>query len=247
MNKKIYNDQIQSIFNQIINYNQHNISNDLRNIIENIFKEGEQGQEKLLNILITRRIINHHDLITLDGLIFDYLITTNIKQVQDKLTYSFPKGIVPLEASLQINYQPLQKLLINKKFQEANIITQEYLCQLAGLKENNQRKWLYFTDIALIPSDDLFIIDLLWRIYSQGKFGFSVQRKIWILNNYNWDKLWNKIGWIDQKMMRRYPQEFIWNIKAPAGHLPLFNQLRGNQVIASLFKHIVWQQTVDII
>lgn len=142
-----------------------------------------------------------------------------------------------------IDYCPLQKLLIQKKFQEADKLTQNYLCQLAknygGAK---QRKWLYFTDISLLPSKDLYIIDLLWRSYSDNRFGFSIQRKIWLANNSNWQILWEKIGWTNQGVMKRYPEEFLWHTNAPQGHLPLFNQLRGKQTLNALFEHIAWNQ-----
>lgn len=224
----------------------NSISNEAKKLIYQYFNAGEDSQLNLLNILIKRRIQEKQTLTLLDGLIFDYLVNSPIQKIKDQLCHSFPNGIVPLKSSLKINYSQLQQLLIEKKFKEADQLTQNYLCNLAGLNKQNSRQWLYFTDISFIPSEDLFIIDLLWKIYSQGKFGFSIQRKIWILNNYNWEKLWIQIGWLNKGIMRRYPQEFIWNTNAPAGHLPLFNQLRGNQVLASLFKHIVWKKQIHI-
>ncbi len=239
-------DDIYSKINNTLKKDIHNISNETKTILETYFNEGEQGQLILLNILILRRLTNKHELIILDGLLFDYLMQSNINNIKEKLNYSFPDGIVPLKSSLKINYNILQKLLIDKKFKEADQLTQKYLCHLAGLNQDNKRQWLYFTDVSLIPSEDLYTIDLLWKIYSQGKFGFSIQRKIWIFNNYNWNKLWQQIGWINKGVMRRYPQEFIWTINAPKGHLPLFNQLRGNQVLASLFEHIVWKNNQKV-
>nr|QCI07765.1 hypothetical protein [Pleonosporium borreri] len=234
-------DDIYNKINKTLTEDIHSIPHETKKILEKCFNEGEQGQLILLNILILRRLTNEHELIILDGLLFDYLMKSNINNIKEKLYYSFPNGIVPLKSSLKMNYEILQKLLIEKNFKEADKLTQKYLCSLAGLNENNKRQWLYFTDISLIPAEDLYTIDLLWQMYSQGKFGFSIQRKIWIFNNYNWNKLWQQIGWIHKGVMRRYPQEFIWTINAPTGHLPLFNQLRGNQVLASLFEHIAWK------
>jgi len=132
---------------------------------------------------------------------------------------------------------PLYKSLISNNFKTANQLTQIYLQQLAGLDKNNKRKWLYFTDILNLPIKDLRTIDLLWRIYSENQFGFSIQKQIWIYNDKNWEKFWHTIGWkINQKNMR-YPDEFIWNKNAPTGHLPLSNQLRGVQVLTALFMH----------
>nr|QCI09041.1 hypothetical protein [Inkyuleea mariana] len=209
-------------------------------LISQIIQEGTIGEEALLNLLINRRIIRKTTLMILDGCLFEALILINHKIIKEKLSQFFPNGIIELKSSLSLNYQPLQKLLIEKQFQEADQLTQIYLCKLAGLEQNCIRNWLYFTDIALLPSEDLYIIDLLWRIYSQGKFGFSIQRKIWLANDCNWEILWNKIGWKKQGNACRYPGDFIWNINGPPGHLPLFNQLRGMQVLSALFAHIVW-------
>ena len=78
-------------------------------------------------------------------------------------------------------------------------------------------------------------------MYSRGKFGFSIQRKIWLTHQCKWNLFWQTIGWTKQDIPCRYPTEFIWTIDAPKGHLPLFNQLRGVQVLSALFNHIVWQ------
>nr|YP_010986071.1 hypothetical protein NDC12_pgp147 [Polyopes affinis]WOL36989.1 hypothetical protein [Polyopes affinis] len=212
-------------------------------IIEEIAKEGEIGQKALLELLINRRIVKKTEIGYLDGCIFEILQSTENIIIRENVNKSFNKGLIKLNTSLKNNYQPLQQLLICQKFQEADKLTQTMLCKLAGLDKNSKRKWLYFTDISSMPSEDLYTIDMLWRIYSRGKFGFSIQRQIWLTNNCNWEKLWNKIGWKNQGTPCRYPNEFIWDISAPNGHLPLFNQLRGVQVLSALFQHIVWNQS----
>jgi hypothetical protein len=80
----------------------------------------------------------------------------------------------------------------------------------------------------------------LWLLHSEGKFGFSVQREIWLTVGKNWEKLWSKIGWKNGNAWTRYPNEFTWNLTAPKGHLPLSNQLRGVRVISSLLSHPAW-------
>ena len=162
-------------------------------LINVLYNKGHEGEEKLLNLLIHRRIIQKKTIIILDGIIFKILYKTQNKTIAQKLEKYFKNGIVNFKQDAKINYQTLQNLLIQNKFQEADKITQQYLCTLAGLDSTKKRKWLYFTDIPLIPSEDLLIIDLLWRIYSQGKFGFSIQRKIWLANNCKWTKLWHQI------------------------------------------------------
>ena len=211
-------------------------------LIEKLSAENEIGEQSLINYLINRRIIKKQKIALLDGLIFEKLYNTKNDSIMLQLQKYFNQGIIQLNNNLSFNYQPLQELLIQHKFQEADQLTQQYLCKLAGLNIQNKRTWLYFTDIAMIPAEDLLNIDLLWHIYSRGKFGFSVQRNIWIRHKCKWNILWKTIGWTKKDIPCRYPTEFIWTIDAPEGHLPLFNQLRGVQVLSALFNHIVWQK-----
>lgn len=231
-----------NIINQNIAKLQPNISiKELLKTINYLYEQGEIGEENLLNLLIQRQVTNKQPVTILDGLLFQQLYKTQNQQILKKFQSYFNEGILIFDKNLQINYQPLQKLLINQNFKEADQLTQDYLCQLAGLNVNGNRKWLYFTDIESIPIEDLLEIDLLWQIYSQGKFGFSIQRKIWITKKYKWNDFFTSIGWIINDIPCRYPIDFKWTLKAPIGHLPLFNQLRGSQVLSALFKHPAWQ------
>ena len=211
-------------------------------LVEQLCSEGIIGEKKLINYLIHRRITTKQKISLLDGIIFEKLYNTGNNNILIILKKYFRQGIIECNNNLTFNYQSLQDLLIDQKFQEADTLTQIYLCKLAGLNIEKTRKWLYFTDIAIIPSEDLLHIDLLWQIYSRGKFGFSVQRQIWITNKCKWNIFWQTIGWTKKDIPCRYPKEFIWTIDAPKGHLPLFNQLRGVQVLYALFNHIAWQQ-----
>nr|QVY58346.1 hypothetical protein [Kappaphycus striatus] len=201
-----------------------------------------KGQQALLELLVHRRIVQKLDISSLDGIIFEILIRSHYTVIKNDIKYYFPHGLFHLSTSFEVDYQSLQNLLIQHKYQEADRLTQIKLCELVGLDSKNERDWLYFTDISLISPDDLSIIDLLWRVYSRDKFGFSVQRQIWLSNNCNWETLWTKIGWKCEGVARRYPYEFIWDLNAPRGHLPLFNQLRGVQVLSALFNHVLWSE-----
>ena len=78
-----------------------------------------------------------------------------------------------------------------------------------------------FTEVEQLPQIDLHTIDSLWKLHSEGKFGFSVQRDMWLGMGKNWDKLWVKIGWKSGNNWTRYPGSFTWDLTAPQGHLPL--------------------------
>lgn len=201
----------------------------------------EQEQDSLLEFIIARILVNKKTADTLDGFIYQKLLKTDQQRIRKKLIQHFPNGIVTLKSCSDINYEPLQKLLINENFKEADKLTNQHLCELVKTKTTIEKNWLYFTDIQFLPTEDLFTLDFLWKIYSRGKFGFSVQKQIWIKSKKNWDILWEKISWTSNGSMKRYPQEFQWTIQAPEGHLPLFNQLRGTQTLSYLFKNITWE------
>lgn len=145
----------------------------------------------------------------------------------------------PLQLPSGVDYTSLRDALSQQDFLSADRITVEKLCELAG-EDAATRKWLYFTDVENFAIADLHLIDALWQHYSEGRFGFSVQREIWASVGRNWEKLWTKIGWKTGNNWTRYPQEFVWDLSAPRGHLPLTNQLRGVRVMASLLNHPAW-------
>lgn len=155
------------------------------------------------------------------------------------MTDSTTTRVVSLESERNIDYSALQIALETQDFETADRLTRELLCQLAG-EAAIARKWVYFTEVEQFPVQDLQTIDRLWLAYSDKKFGFSVQRQIWLGQGKNWDKLWSALGWKTDNNWTRFPNEFTWDLSAPKGHLPLSNQLRGVRVIAALFAHRAW-------
>nr|YP_010713746.1 hypothetical protein P2030_pgp111 [Galdieria phlegrea]WDA99828.1 hypothetical protein GAPH629S_096 [Galdieria phlegrea] len=130
----------------------------------------------------------------------------------------------------------IKEALLKQDFQTANYFTYIYLLQLRKINLK-LRPWFYFTDIKYLPSDKLILLDKLWQQYSNNKFGFTVQKKIWLKHEKNWNQFFQTIGWKKDNKLCRYPEDFIWNIEAPIGHLPLFNQIRGIQILKMLFEH----------
>lgn len=173
------------------------------------------------------------------GLAYQSLLGAGTSEAVEFLQTHFPDGVVPLRSQSAIDYRPLQQLLAKQDFQVADQLTLQKLCELAGTQAV-QRKWVYFTEVDQFPIADLQTINALWLVHSEGLFGFSVQREIWLSVGKNWDKLWPKIGWKAGNNWTRYPQEFTWNLTAPKGHLPLSNQLRGVRAMASLMAHPAW-------
>ncbi|NEP16327.1 MAG: GUN4 domain-containing protein [Leptolyngbya sp. SIO4C1] len=162
--------------------------------------------------------------------------------VQSFLENELAEGIVPLISARSIDYSELQHLLVRQAYEAADRLTLQKLCELAGA-DAIKRKWVYFTEVDSFPIEDLRTIDQLWRIYSEDRFGFSQQREIWLSTGRSWDQLWNRLAWRSGSAWTRYPGEFVWDLSAPVGHLPLTNQLRGVRMMESLLSHPAWQRS----
>lgn len=173
------------------------------------------------------------------GKIYQSLYSLNDADVNTFLEKHYPQGVLPLDSERGIDYSPLQLALAEQDFELADNLTREKLCELAG-DGAIQRKWLYFTEVEKFPGKDLHTVNALWWLHSEGKFGFSVQRKLWLSLGKDFVKLWPKIGWKDGNSWTKYPKGFTWSLEAPVGHLPLLNQLRGVRVAASLYAHPIW-------
>ncbi|KAI8471563.1 MAG: hypothetical protein J3K34DRAFT_417038 [Monoraphidium minutum] len=101
------------------------------------------------------------------------------------------------------------------------------------------RGWVYFTEVKVIPPEDLQTVDALWRAGSKGKFGYSVQKELFAQSARRWPKFFKAIDWTvgENNIYRKWPAEFIYSMDAPKGHLPLTNALRGTQLFEALLQH----------
>jgi hypothetical protein len=210
-------------------------------LIPELVSQGAIGLEVLMQFLKEQQSSPVH---LAAGLAYQSLYQADTPNTNSFIQAHFPQGIVPLHSEAEIDYLPLQRRLVEQDFLAADRLTLEKLCELAG-SAAIQRKWLYFSEVENFPITDLQTINLLWFIHSQGKFGFSVQRELWLSLNKNWEKLWPQIGWKTGNNWTRYPNEFTWDLSAPRGHLPLSNQLRGVRVMASLLSHPAWTSTAQ--
>jgi hypothetical protein len=157
----------------------------------------------------------------------------------DGLKELFPTGIVDLRSDRNVDYQSLQQLMVTQQWLEADKLNNLKLCEIAG-ETSLARKWIYFSEVISLPKTDLQTINALWLAHSGGRFGYSVQREIWLASGKNWERFWPKLKWKDGFVWTRYPGAFEWNLDSPRGHLPLTNQLRGVQAMNALMNHPAW-------
>ena len=174
-----------------------------------------------------------------------------------------------LKSEKGVDYTKLRDLLAAGKWKEANQETAHLMFKMthqiidnttlstflekeksreADQETSNQSKtvldpnlpFLNVKDIENFPGDDLQTIDQLWLKYSKGKFGFSVQKKIYF--NYmrgkkeskefdedKWLKFCSRVGWIKEKEGKYVKDsELIFELdQAFEGHLPMLGGLKS--------------------
>lgn len=147
-----------------------------------------------------------------------------------------PSGWLAVSSAAAIDHAPLQRHLMEQEFEAADRLTSDILRQLAG-PDAVKRGYVFYSEVAAMPSVDLESLDRLWLVYSQGRFGFSVQGRLLRACGGQWERLWPRLGWKQDGRWTRYPGSFTWSLAAPDGHMPLVNQLRGVRLMDALLQH----------
>jgi hypothetical protein len=130
-----------------------------------------------------------------------------------------PPGYVPLVSAVGVDYTKLRDLLVAKNWKKADLETAERMLEAAGRESQG---YLDIEDVKNFPCQDLGTIDKLWVEYSDGKFGFSVQKKIYRDlggtkdddDDEVWESFVDKVGWLEGGGLGYLP----WHL--PFGHLP---------------------------
>ncbi len=139
--------------------------------------------------------------------------------------FSRPEFDVPLASEKGIDYTRLKNLLAAKDWREADRETRQKMLEVMG---QQQRDYLDNEDIGKFPCQDLQTIDRLWVHYSEQRFGFSVQKRIWMQEGgkpgvYNlavYEKFGERVGWRINDNWKLY-SDLTFSSNAALGHLPL--------------------------
>lgn len=125
-------------------------------------------------------------------------------------------------------YQTLEALLKAQQWREADEETYRLMITTVGKEEG---QWFDREDLLNFPCTDLKAIDGLWVKYSQGKFGFSVQKKIYLDcgakldGQYPVDKIWesfgDRVGWRGQGEWLKYSYLKADLHLSPTGEFPI--------------------------
>jgi hypothetical protein len=139
-----------------------------------------------------------------------------------------------LSSERGVNYTKLRDLLASGQWKEAD---QETLAVMLKAANREQEGYLEIESIEEFPCTDLRTIDQLWVKYSNGRFGFSVQKRIWESlggksSSYYYEiyqKVGDRVGWLkwetvwlglkkEAKWLE--DDDIIYDLNAPQGHLP---------------------------
>ena len=148
-----------------------------------------------------------------------------------------------------MDYSALRNHLTEGDFRKADDETRALLIKLAG-EGAVKRGWVYFSEIRGISIKDFQTLDNLWKVASNGKFGYSVQKDIYNQQQKRWAKFFKQIDWVtttpgDSAVYRKWPMEFNYSMDAVRGHLPLTNALRGTQLFEEVLKHPAFEKSAS--
>lgn len=149
-------------------------------------------------------------------------LRSQVSKLEDELTL--------ISSASGTDYTQLRNLLAAGDWKKADEKTRTLI-----LRESDREKegWIDRAEIERFPWQDLRIINRLWVEYSNGLFGFSVQKQIWqsveVVNNNDFEvekSLGDRVGWRVNNDWLSYDQ-FTFTTTAAKGHLPSTLHLLG--------------------
>lgn len=253
-----------------ISFGEQFLLNELKQELELTDAEVQVIEQPILNPITNQKNLDRYrqlfaEAVTQYGYPFSDKIRTDLKLVQTHLKLSDTE-VAQVEATIAtaqetkqqpttpiaetdelvsekgIDYTRLRDLLKSGQWKKADQETSDRMLEAMGRQKEGR---LRIEDIKNIPCADLCTLDHLWVKYSQGKFGFSVQKKIWqecgSPTDYgaNWEKFAVRVGWRVTKTVYEERGALIWkqtvaveksewlswnklifSLEAPNGHLP---------------------------
>ncbi|NJL88811.1 MAG: GUN4 domain-containing protein [Coleofasciculaceae cyanobacterium SM2_1_6] len=130
-----------------------------------------------------------------------------------------------------IDYTKLIDFLVAGDWQRADQETMSLILRITGRTEAGYPK---SSDIKKIPADVIQTIDNLWITHSDGKFGFTPQKQVWLKAEQNYTEFCEILGWHRDSSWVDY-SEVDFTLNAVVGHLPalLFPYPLGDTKVTS--------------
>ncbi|MGB7712623.1 MAG: serine/threonine-protein kinase, partial [Microcoleus sp.] len=127
-------------------------------------------------------------------------------------------------SAVGMDYINLRNLLAAKKWKEADEETERVMLKVAVREKEG---YLNIESIEKFPCEDLRTIDQLWVQHSNGRFGFSVQKRIYQslggTREYDekvWEAFGDKVGWRKNNSWLYY-KDLTFSERAPEAHFPV--------------------------
>ena len=148
-------------------------------------------------------------------------------------------GIQAVDSERGVSYKRLEYFLSENKWFEADRETSSVMLRATGREMDG---WLDDQSLSNFSLTDLRIINELWLKYSGGRFGFSLQQRIFEgLSKKSLDAFGDAVGWKTKAGLfkgifaswKTY-SKLTFDLSAPEGHLPAWGQWAGKEVTETI-------------
>jgi GUN4-like len=142
------------------------------------------------------------------------------------LTSGTPGSLIANPRASKVDYKQLEDFLAAKNWKQADKETLAVMLKVAGREKES---WLDDQSIKNFSCSDLRTIDQLWIKYSNDRFGFSVQKRIWESIGKDYGKFGDRVGWrVNETWIANY--DVTYNTLAREGHLPTISDRFISQI-----------------
>lgn len=147
------------------------------------------------------------------------------------------------ERDSEASFWKLIIFLAEHEWQKADILTRNLLLKLV---DRSGKGFLDKGSVKNISAKDVYTLDRLWVEYSNGLFGFSIQKKILDRVEQKKQPFAEAVGWSNQAGV--FKGFFAWKsyneldftLNAPKGHLPVW-RVKGKEILVDDFSNLkIW-------
>jgi uncharacterized caspase-like protein len=121
-----------------------------------------------------------------------------------------------LSSDRGVDYTKLRDLLKAQQWKKADHETYLVMLQVMELKDGDE---VGGEEIDTASLTDLRTINNLWLKYTEQRFGFSTQMRVWKEVSDDYEAFGKRVGWRKGDSWLYY-SEMIFDLSAPKGHLP---------------------------
>ena len=164
------------------------------------------------------------------------------KQTRKRMDKSLRAELEELQAAIEQvtydRYADLARYLKNGEWKAADEETYRLMITEVGKEEG---QWLDPDDLSQFPCEPLKKIDELWVKHSGGRFGFSVQKEMYLECGGVADGRYDAAAWRELCKMNGWDSRTKFDIASPNGHLPsnIYRVSVGGEEISSLASKLV--------